>query len=66
MSVTNYENIACKYTIEKLDKMVYFVSESAIGSIIVDGSVDYVHSAGTHQAIECYAFSLNEGDALDE
>lgn len=66
MSVTNYDNITCKYTIEKLDKMVYFVPESAIGSIIVDGTVDYVHSAGTHQAIECYALSLSEGDTLDE
>ena len=66
MSVTNYENITCKYAIEKLDKMVYFVPESAIGSIIVDGTVDYVHSAGTYQAIECYALSLSEGDTLDE
>ena len=66
MSVTNYDNITCKYTIGKLDKMVYFVPESAIGAISLDGTVDYVYSASTNQALECYALSLSEGDTLDE
>lgn len=64
--VTDYNENICRYTIDKLDKVVFFVNKEAIGNISIDNGAAYVSSAASATSIECYAISLNEQDTLDE
>jgi len=67
MSVTSYNNIACKYRLDKLDKVVYLFNEEALRNIKIDNGNAYVSGiTQTPLAINCYAINLQDTDELDE
>ena len=67
MSVSNYKNNNCKYNIDKLEKVVYLISEDAFKNIHIDNGEAYVD--GIDQAplsLSVYNIGLEDKDELDE
>ena len=66
MSVTIYKNNDCKYRLDKLEKVVYLISESAVKNIHIDGSF-YVNDLTEEPlALSVYDIGLKDTDTLDE
>ena len=66
MSVTIYKNNDCKYRLDKLEKVVYLISESAVKNIHIDGSF-YVNDLTEEPlALSVYDIELKDTDTLDE
>lgn len=67
MSVTNYTPDKCKYSIGKLVKSVWLVSEEAIKDIRIDNGEAWVESVSeTPIRLDCYSIELTDTDTLDE
>lgn len=67
MSVTNYIPDSCKYSIGKLMKSVYLISENAIKDIRIDNGEAWVNSISeTPIRIDCTSVGLQEEESLDE
>ena len=66
MSITNYTPNKCKYSIDKLDNVVFLVNKDAIGSISIDNGAAYVASASSATSLSCYNITLTEEESLDE
>ncbi len=64
MAVTNYTIDNCKYRIDQLEKVVYMIGKSSIGSI---NTTDYYIDGGAGALkILCNSISINEESSLDE
>lgn len=67
MSVTNYIQDGCKYSIGKLMKSVYLISEDAVKDIRIDNGDAYINSVSESPIkIDCYSINLQEEESLDE
>lgn len=67
MSVSTYKNNDCRYIIDKLDKVVYLISESASKNIHIDNGEAYITSIEEEPlALKVYNLSLTDSDELDE
>lgn len=67
MSVTNYIPDSCKYSIGKLMKSVYLISEDAVKDIRIDNGDAYINSVSESPIkIDCYSINLQEEESLDE
>lgn len=64
MSVSNYTINNCKYTIGKLDKVLYLVDKSSLGN--VDTQDYYIDGGAQATMIKCNSISLTENTNLDE
>lgn len=67
MAVSTYNNNNCRYRLDKLDKVVYLISEEATKNIRIDNGEAFV-SGITQQplSLEVYNISLSDTDELDE
>lgn len=67
MSVTTYRNNECKYRLDKLDKVVYLISEDALKNIHIDDGEAYVDEITEEpMALSVYNIELTDTDTLDE
>ena len=67
MSVTNYIPDSCKYSLGKLMKSVYLISEDAVKDIRIDNGDAYINSVSESPIkIDCYSINLQEEESLDE
>ena len=67
MSVSTYRNNECKYNIDKLEKVVYLISEDDLRNIHIDNGEAYVDSiSATPLSIAVYNIALSDTDELDE
>ena len=65
--VSNYNNTQCGYRIDKLDKVVYLISEEATKNIHIDNGEAYVDEIAEEPiALSVYNISLSDTDELDE
>lgn len=64
--ITPYENNACKYTIDQLDKVIYLLTKNSIGKIDIDNGAAYVTSAASYMCLETVTVSLEENETIDE
>ena len=65
--VTNYTPDKCRYTIGKLVKSVWLISENAIKDIRIDNGEAWVNSISeTPIRIDCTSVGLQEEESLDE
>lgn len=67
MSVSTYRNNECRYNIDKLEKVVYLISEDDLRNIHIDNGEAYVDSiSATPLSLAVYNISLTDTDELDE
>lgn len=67
MSVSTYKNNECRYNIDKLEKVVYLISEDDLRNIHIDNGEAYVDSiSATTLSLSVYNISLTDTDELDE
>lgn len=67
MSVSTYKNNECRYNIDKLEKVVYLISEDDLRNIHIDNGEAYVDSiSATPLSLAVYNISLTDTDELDE
>ena len=67
MSVTTYKNNNCRYRLDKLDKVVYLISEDALKNIHVDNGQAYIDEITEEPlSISVYNIELKDTDELDE
>ncbi len=67
MSVSTYKNNECRYNIDKLEKVVYLISEDDLRNIHIDNGEAYVGSiSATPLSLSVYNISLTDTDELDE
>ena len=67
MAVSTYNNNNCKYRIDKLDNVVYLISEDDLGNIHIDNGEAYVDNiSATPLSLAVYNISLSDTDELDE
>lgn len=67
MSVSTYRNDECRYNIDKLEKVVYLISEDDLRNIHIDNGEAYVDSiSATPLSLSVYNISLTDTDELDE
>lgn len=67
MSVSTYKNNECRYNIDKLEKVVYLISEDDLRNIHIDNGEAYVDSISvTPLSLSVYNISLTDTDEFDE
>lgn len=67
MSVSTYRNNECRYNIDKLEKVVYLISEDDLRNIHIDNGEAYVDSiSATPLSLAVYNISFTDTDELDE
>lgn len=67
MSVSTYRNNECRYNIDKLEKVVYLISEDDLRNIHIDNGEAYIDSiSATPLSLSVYNISLTDTDELDE
>lgn len=67
MAVSTYNNNNCRYRIDKLDKVVYLISEDASKNIYIDNGEAYVTDIDQEPlSLKVYNISLTDTDELDE
>lgn len=67
MSVSTYRNNECRYNIDKLEKVVYLISEDDLRNIHIDNGEAYVDSiSATPLSLAVYNISLTDTDEFDE
>lgn len=67
MSVTTYKNNDCKYIIDKLEQVVYLISEDASKNIHIDDGEAYVNDIEQEPiSLKVSKISLSDTDELDE
>lgn len=67
MSVSTYKNNECRYNIDKLEKVVYLISEDDFRNIHIDNGEAYVDSiSATPLSLAVYNISLTDTDEFDE
>lgn len=67
MSVSTYKNNECRYNIDKLEKVVYLISEDDLRNIHIDNGEAYVDSiSATPLSLAVYDIVLSDTDELDE
>lgn len=67
MSVSTYRNNECRYNIDKLEKVVYLISEDDLRNIHIDNGEAYVDSiSATQLSLAVYNISLTDTDEFDE
>lgn len=67
MSVSTYKNNECRYNIDKLEKVVYLISEDDLRNIHIDNGEAYVDSiSATPLSLAVYNISLTDTDEFDE
>lgn len=65
--VTKYDNVGCRYTIQKLDNIVYLINEEALKNIVIDNGEAYISSISQEPIyLHCFNISLEDGETLDE
>ena len=67
MAVSTYINNNCKYRLDKLDKVVYLISEDASKNIYIDNGEAYVMDIDQEPlSLKVYNIALTDTDELDE
>jgi hypothetical protein len=67
MSVSNYKNNECRYNIDKLEKVVYLISEEASKNVYIDNGEAYISNMEEEPlALPVYNIALSDTDELDE
>ena len=67
MAVSTYINNNCKYRLDKLDKVVYLISEDASKNIHIDDGEAYVMDIDQEPlSLKVYNIALTDTDELDE
>lgn len=67
MSVSTYRNNECRYNIDKLEKVVYLISDDDLRNIHIDNGEAYVDSISAKPlSLSVYNISLTDTDELDE
>lgn len=67
MSVSTYKNNECRYNIDKLEKVVYLISEDDLRNIHIDNGEAYIDNiSDTPLSLAVYNISLTDTDELDE
>lgn len=67
MSVTNYTPSKCRYILDKLDNVVYLISEDAVKDIHVDDGEAYIGNiTEIPMSLKAYNVVLSDTDELDE
>ena len=67
MAVSTYNNNNCRYRLDKLDKVVYLISEDASKNIYIDNGEAYVTDIDQEPlSLKVYNIALNDTDELDE
>lgn len=67
MAVSTYNNNNCKYRLDKLDKVVYLISEDASKNIHIDDGEAYVMDIDQEPlSLKVYNIALTDTDELDE
>ena len=67
MAVSTYNNNNCRYRLDKLDKVVYLISEDASKNIHIDNGEAYVTDIGQEPlSLKVYNIALTDTDELDE
>lgn len=67
MSVSIYKNNECRYNIDKLEKVVYLISEDALRKIHIDDGEAYVDQIVQEPlSLAVYDIVLSDTDELDE
>lgn len=67
MSVSTYKNNECRYNIDKLEKVVYLISDDDLRNIHIDNGEAYVDNISvTPLSLAVYNISLTDTDELDE
>lgn len=65
--VSEYIDNICRYSLSKLENVVYLVDEEAVKSINIDNGAAYISSVSQEPiAIKCYNLKLTENESLDE
>lgn len=67
MAVSTYNNNNCRYRLDKLDKVVYLISEEATKNIHIDNGEAYVTDIEQEPlSLQVYNIALTDTDELDE
>ena len=67
MAVSTYNNNECKYRIDRLDKVVYLISENASKNIHIDNGEAYITDVTENPlSLIAYNIELTDTDELDE
>lgn len=67
MSVSVYKNNECKYSIDKLEKVVYLINEEALRNIHIDDGEAYITDIDQEpMSLSVYDIELLDADELDE
>ena len=67
MAVSTYNNNNCRYRLDKLDKVVYLISEDASKNIYIDNGEAYVMDIDQEPlSLKVYNIALTDTDELDE
>lgn len=67
MAVSTYNNNNCRYRLDKLDKVVYLISEDASKNIHIDDGEAYVMDIDQEPlSLKVYNIALTDTDELDE
>ena len=67
MAVSTYNNNNCRYRLDKLDKVVYLISEDASKHIFIDNGEAYVTDIEQEPlTLKVYNIALTDTDELDE
>lgn len=67
MAVSTYNNNNCRYRLDKLDKVVYLISEDASKNIHIDNGEAYVTDIEQEPlSLKVYNIALTDTDELDE
>lgn len=67
MAVSTYNNNNCRYRLDKLDKVVYLISEDASKNIHIDNGEAYVTDIDQKPlSLKVYNIALTDTDELDE
>lgn len=67
MSVSEYNNIECKYKIEKLDKTVYLIDENTAKNIHIDSGAAYATNIQqSFLELDVYNISFEDTEEIDE
>ena len=67
MSVSVYKNNECKYSIDKLEKVVYLINEEALRNIHIDEGEAYITDIDQEpMSLSVYDIELLDADELDE
>lgn len=67
MAVSTYNNNNCRYRLDKLEKVVYLISEDASKNIYIDNGEAYVMDIDQEPlSLKVYNIALTDTDELDE